>query len=195
MFQIIFNFAPTINKTTFMKTTLFTTRALFLMTIILVAAAVRLLPHLPNFTPIAAIALFGGAMFNNRIFAFVVPLLAMLLSDAIIGFHNAMIAVYSCFTLTVVLGLMIKNKQNIFTIFITSVIASLLFFLVTNYAAWIGNPMYPQGFSGLMVSYFAGLPFFRNEFFGDLFYNTILFGGFYVAQLKFPVLIKQSLLK
>lgn len=74
------------------------------MGIAVVAALSRIIPHAPNFTPIGALALFAGASFQGRFLAFAVPIAAMLLSDAVLGFHGEMPAVYASFLLTVLMG-------------------------------------------------------------------------------------------
>ncbi|MFM6400989.1 MAG: DUF6580 family putative transport protein, partial [Planktothrix sp.] len=70
------------------------------------------------------------------------------------------------------------------------IIATSTFFLITNFGAWIGNPLYPQTFQGLMASYIAGIPFLQGSFLGDIFYSAVLFGGFYIAgnTMRFPVI-------
>ena len=170
-----------------------TPRFMFISSLILLAALTRLIPHLYNFTAIAGIALFGGAKFNNKFLSFGIPLFAMFITDAIIGFHSQMMVVYSCFAFTVLLGWMIRNRQNVLSVVSASLFSSIVFYLVTNFAVWPGNPAYAQNLSGLMTSYFAGIPFFRNELLGDLFFNTVLFGGFYIAQLRFPFLSNPDL--
>ena len=178
-------------------------RLTFILSVIIVGAFMRLIPHWPNFTPIAAIALFGGTYFGKKYLAFIVPIAALFLSDLIIGFHNNMIAVYASFAIIVVLGFYLKNRVKVSSVIMASLSSSLIFFLITNFAAWLSNPIYPQNFIGLMESYTAGLVFFNNgtygisfflnNVFGTLFYNGLFFGCFYLAQLKFPVLAKSKI--
>jgi hypothetical protein len=176
-----------------------TPRFWVILSMIVTAAAFRLFPHWPNFTPIAAIALFGGAYLGRNYLAFLIPLAAMFVSDLILGFHMSMIAVYASFCATVVIGILISRKPRLLNVALASLGSTILFFLVTNFAAWLGSPMYPQTFAGLMESYAAGLvflndgngvSFFMNSLLGDLFYNAVLFGSFALATLKFPVLAK-----
>src|SRR5262245_25260092 len=56
-------------------------RTFVLAGVVLLTALARLLPHPPNFTPIGALALFGAAHFQSRWAAFLVPLVAMFISD------------------------------------------------------------------------------------------------------------------
>ena len=165
-------------------------RFLFILTVIIAGAAFRLIPHWPNFTPIAAMALFGGTYFNKKYLAFLIPMAALFISDMLLGFHSYMIAVYLSFAIIVVFGMMLKNRVKIGSLLLASVSSSVLFFVITNFAVWIGSPFYPQNFAGLLESYTAGLPFLNNGVLGDLFYNTLFFGAFYLAQQRFPVLTK-----
>ncbi len=183
-----------------MNKKLITPRFIFILSVILFGAFMRLVPHWPNFTPIAAIALFGGAYLNRKYLAYFVPIAALFISDIIIGFHGTMIAVYLCFAITVTIGLVIRSRLSAGTIVLGSLSSSVLFFLITNFAAWLGNPLYPQNFTGLMESYLAGLVFFNNssigisffvnELLGGLFYNLLFFGAFYLAKVRFPILSK-----
>lgn len=161
------------------------------------AALTRLMPHPFNFTAIGAIALFGGASFKQRHFAILIPMLSMLITDAMIGFHANMWAVYLSFILIAFLGMGMRNNRNIKQILGRSIAGSAIFFLLTNFAVWIGNPMYPQNFEGLMMSYAMAIPFLENSMFGslalntvmgDLFFNGVLFGSLAFAELKFPAL-------
>ncbi len=156
---------------------------------VLLAAAVRLLPHLPNFTPIAAMALFGGAYFGKKKLAFIVPLIALFLSDIVLGFHSAMWAVYAGFVITGIIGVFVGKKVSVLSVFLGAIASSVLFFLITNFAVWITTSFaYPQTFSGLMLCYEMALPFFRNEILGTLVYSGILFGVYEFAKSRNPKL-------
>lgn len=172
-----------------MNSTLFNPRTLLITAIVLVAAISRVFPHIPNFSPIAAMALFGGACMSNKRIAFIIPLAAMFLSDIIIGFHNTMIYVYTAFVITTVIGWSIRNKVKVQNLFLASIVSSIVFFLITNTGVWLANGMH-NGVAGMTGTYILGIPFFRTTLISDLFYNTVLFGFFYLAQLRFPVLAK-----
>jgi len=168
-----------------------TPRFLFIIAVIAFAALYRMLPHLPNFTPVAAMALFSGAMINKKGYAFIIPLVAMILSDLVIGLHSTIWAVYLSFAITVGLGLLISKKQNIVNIALGSVASSVIFFLLTNFAVWTSGMVgYTLNFAGLVSCYVAAIPFFRNEFLGTMVFNTVFFGSLYFAQKKFTVLAK-----
>ncbi len=166
--------------------------------LILAAAFSRLIPHWPNFTAVAAIALFGGARFKNKLIAFVIPLSALFLTDLILGLHSTMIPVYVAFAITVLLGMTLKNKPGALGVGMTAVAASVIFFLVTNFGSWITMPMYTKDAAGLMMAYLNGLAFFNdgtmgispfiNTLLGDLFYSGVLFGSYALASRRIPLL-------
>jgi hypothetical protein len=162
---------------------------LFLSGLVLLAAATRLLPHPPNFAPITAIALFGGAYFTNKKFAFAVPFIAMILTDLILGFHNTMWAVYLSFIVTVLIGTNLKKKK-ISNIAVASISSSILFFILTNFAFWATGLMYTTDLKGLTTCYVAAIPFFHNSIIGDLIYTAALFSAFEFAKIKLPKLVE-----
>lgn len=164
------------------------TRPLALLAGILLAAASRLIPHPPNVTPIAAMALFGGAYFSNRAAAYVVPLAAVVLSDLILGFHSTMPFVYASFLLIVLIGSRLRRQKNVSAVAGASLVSSVLFFLVTNFGVWLTGTLYPRTWAGLAAAYVAALPFFRNTVLGDLSYVAVLFGGFALLERYLPAL-------
>lgn len=178
----------------------FDTRFRFISATILIAGLSRILPHPHNFTPIAAMALFGAAYFDRKIFAFIIPLISIWLSSLVIDnvlysnngsfvwmselFPNQALG----FSLIALLGIFSLKKVKTANVVLSSIAGSVIFFLVTNNAFWPANPLYTQDFSGLMLSYAAGVPFFWNSLAGDLVYSGILFGGYALARQRFPVL-------
>ncbi|MFM1875763.1 MAG: hypothetical protein RL266_1500 [Bacteroidota bacterium] len=166
-------------------------RNLFVLGLILIVAALRIWGNLPyNFTPISAIALFGGAMFSNRLLGFVLPLSIMIVSDLFIGLHSSLFAVYAAFIVIVLIGQLLKSNPSMLRAFGGALAGSVLFFLITNAAAWWVLPEYTKDLSGLMNSYAAGVPFFRGTLAGDLLFTAVLFGSYKLAEVKFPSLVK-----
>ena len=157
---------------------------------VFIAAFVRLLPHPPNFAPIAAIALFGGAYFNKRSLAFIVPLTAMFLTDAIIGFYSYGWIVYISFALIVLIGIVMLRKVTIKNVILASLTASVSFFAITNFGVWALGTLYAKTTSGLMESYIAAIPFFQNSLIGDLFFSGVMFGVYELVKNKVPALQK-----
>ncbi len=163
-------------------------RLLVITVMVLAGAIMRLLPHYPNFTPIAAMALFGGAYFTNKKLAFIIPFAAMIISDLILGFHSTMPAVYLSFALIVMIGFYLRQTKNVLNIAIASLSSSILFFVITNFAVWISGGMYPLNSLGLAECFTAAIPFFQYNILGDLLYTGIFFSVFELARMKFPVL-------
>lgn len=168
--------------------------------LIIMAALSRILPHPPNVTPIAALALFGGAYFENKKLSFLVPLLAMVLSDlglAVIFdytfFSSMRIVIYACFIAMVFIGFKIRNRVSITNLIGASMGSSILFFVISNFAVWTGGRLYPLTLEGLTTCYVAAIPFFTNTFSGDLFYVLTMFGIFELAQRKIPALKLQTI--
>lgn len=160
-----------------------------LIAMILAAALSRLLPHPPNFAPIGALALFGGAQFVDRRVAFLVPLAAMLLSDLCIGLYPHMGWVYGSFALITCLGLWLRSHRRILPIAGASLLASSLFFLITNFGVWANSTAtYTKGLAGLVTCYVAAIPFFGNTLLGDGFYVLVLFGGLALLENRFVML-------
>ena len=165
------------------------TRTKTLVGMILVAAFTRLLPHPPNFTPLGAIALFGGAYFASKRAAFAVPLIAMFLSNAALGLIKygykvvpLLPWVYASFVLIVCLGLIIRHRKSPLNIATAAIASSVMFFVITNFGVWLGSSRYPQTYEGLLTCYIAAIPYFQNTLFGDAVYTVVLFGGFALAQ-------------
>jgi len=145
------------------------------------------LPYLPNFTPIAAVALFSGFYLNKK-YSLLVALLAMLVSDLIIGFYSpsVMASVYSSFILIGLLGMWLRKHKNAGNLLMVTVFSSALFYLVTNFAVWAfpgSFMMYPKTWQGLMECYIMGLPFLRNTAMGDLFYVGAFFGAYELVKI------------
>ncbi len=165
---------------------------LYVVLIMIAAGALmRLIPHWPNFTPIAAIALFGGTFLKRKELAFAIPIAAMLLADMVLGFHSTMFSVYISFVAIVGMGLILHRKLTIVNTLTASLASSVLFYLVTNFASWTSGFMpYPMNIGGLMQSYIAGLPFLFNGVLGDLFYNSVLFGALYLVSSRQAVYSK-----
>ena len=161
-------------------------RMALLLSMIFAAAALRLLPHPSNFEPVGALALFAGAHLEKKR-AFLIPLAAMLLSDAVIGFHSQLPLVYGAFALIACMGLSLSGRLTASAVTASAFAASVLFFVVTNFGVWAFDSLYPHTVSGLIACYVAALPFFANTLAGTLFYTALLFGGFALAERKLPV--------
>ena len=162
------------------------------ITLIVIGATMRFFPHPANVAPIAAIALFSG-VYLKRWHAFVIPLAAMILSDAVIGFHSLIWATWGCFLLVGALGLWVRRQKTFSRVVAGSLVGSVMFFLVTNWAVWKFTSMYDPSLNGLWASYLAAIPFFRNTVLGDLFFTGLLFGVYEGATVFITKRMPQSI--
>ena len=156
------------------------------ISMIAIAAAARLIPHPANATPVVAMALFSGAVFTRKTWSLLIPLAAMLVSDWALGFHNQMVSVYGSLVLISFIGFALSSKQSskrsASLVAGASIIASSVFFIVTNLTVWLSSEMYPRTLQGLLECYTLALPFFRNGLIADLVFSGVLFGAWaYIA--------------
>ena len=173
---------------------------LAIISLILFASFSRIIPHMPNFTPIGAIALFGGAYLKNRYHAFLIPMISLWLSDLILNnfifsfyseftwFYPGFLWQYASFILIIVIGYLFLKKLNFKNIFITTIFSSLVFFIITNFGVWISGSMYTLDFQGLTSCYIMALPFFKGTLLGFMCYSTLLFGVLEFSKYKFEKL-------
>jgi Family of unknown function (DUF6580) len=139
----------------------------------------RLIPHAPNMVPIVAIALFAGANLNKK-FAFLVPLAIMIASDLIIGMHDVIFFTWGAFLLIGALGMLLKKHKRPSTVFASSIIGALIFFVFTNFGVWLA--WYPHTLEGLATCYVKAIPFFRNSLVTTVAFSFVLFGVFELAK-------------
>jgi hypothetical protein len=182
-------------------------RGLVLVTMILAAAATRLIPPLAasyanlwNFTAIGAMCLFGGAYFRRKSVALLIPMAALFLSDVLLaatiyGFRslNVVWMSYLLFGLTTLLGMALRGRVTFLNVTAAAVLASAGFFLVSNFHVWFSSDFYPRTLAGLGACYLAAIPFAKNMLLGNLFYSAALFGGYELLSMRWPVL-RQSVL-
>lgn len=158
-------------------------RALVLVALIGLVALTRLLPHPPNFTPLLAIALFAGALFADRRLAVLVPLAALLLTDALLGWHATWAFVYGSVALASLLGLWgLRNRRSVARVGGFALGGSVLFFVLTNLGVWLVQDLYPPTPAGLSACFLAAIPFFHNTLLSTLVYCVALFGGLALAE-------------
>ncbi|PAW94212.1 hypothetical protein CKK33_12230 [Mucilaginibacter sp. MD40] len=172
-------------------------RNIVLVTMVLAAIAMRLVntqfPALSNFTPVGAVALFGGAYFTDKWKAYVVPLLALFISDMIINymyagkftFYNSSLFMYACFMLMVWVGTLIK-KVTALNVIAASIVSVMIHWLVMDLPFVYGMPNTWANYGTLLVR--AIYPFETNMLIGDAIYGAILFGGFELAKSKYTIL-------
>jgi hypothetical protein len=148
------------------------------------AAATRLAPHWWNLTAVGAVCLFGGAYFRHKWLAFVVPLVALAVSDVFLqifvypGFGPTYFK-YVCFAATVPLGFLLRGRTRLLPVGATAVVSAVVFFLLSNFGVWFNGhgTVYPKTLAGLLACYVAALPFALNMLYGNLLFSALLFGG------------------
>lgn len=155
-------------------------KLLFGTVLVILCIFARFIPVAPNFTPILAIALFSGAIFSNKRIALLIPIIAMFISDLVIGLHSTMFAVYLSCTIIAILGIKMK-KINLKNVLINSLAGAIIFFIITNFAVWVAG-WYGYTFEGLINCYIAAIPFFRYTLVSIIAYGIILFGTYYFAE-------------
>ena len=146
-----------------------------IVSIILALAAARIIPHPPNFTPILGMSVFSGAIIGNRYFAYLIPLVAMLLSDLYIGFHSSMPVIYFALALCVLIGTFIESRVSAFNSILSITSGVIVFFIITNAAVWYGSEMYEHNLAGIITCYYMAIPFLQNTFLSSLIYGLAAF--------------------
>ena len=146
--------------------------------------AARLLPHMPNFAPVAASTLFAGTVLRSKPLALLVPLIALPISDAVIGFDGWRITLvtYIASTIPALLPMLSARLREPGMFAPVMVACSLIFFAVTNLGVWAFSGMYPLTFEGLVACYVAALPFLQHTVVGDLLWAAGLFGGAWLVK-------------
>ena len=134
---------------------------------ILIAVWFRLIPHLPNFTPVTSLALFSGIMLKRKWLSISIPLLAMILSDLVLGFGSISMWVYLGFVSISMMGWFL-DKMDTKSI----LLSSLIFFIISNFGVWMLD--YPHTIEGLVMCYTLAIPFFGYSIMGDLFWGYTL---------------------
>ncbi|MCB0525246.1 MAG: hypothetical protein H6576_08575 [Lewinellaceae bacterium] len=166
---------------------------------IITRLSLNLLPHPPhNFSPIAAMGLFGAVAFNRKWLAILVPFAALFISDLFLNnviyseYFSSFTLItswwlYAAFGLVMMIGwFLLKEKTNPSRIIAASLLSSGVFFLISNFSTWLNGTMYPHNGAGLMTCYVAGLPFLSNTVLGDLFFTSVLFGAYFWAARLIP---------
>lgn len=135
----------------------------------------RFADHAPNFTPTIALALFGG-VYLPRKYTVITPVLFMLLSDLILGFHDTMFFTWGSVILISLLGIGLRERNRFSTFLMAGAGSSVLFFVITNLGAW--PTLYPLTWQGLAECFVAAIPFFRNTFVSTIMYSVVLYGTY-----------------
>ncbi len=146
-------------------------KEIFPITLILILALFRLIPHPPNFTPIIAVAILSGYFFKNLYFSFLVLIVSMIIADFFIGFYDNMFVVYLSLMLISFTFYRIGSKLNYKNLFLFSLFGSLIFFVITNFGVWALGNLYEKNLRGLIYCYIAAIPFFKNTLFSTIIFS------------------------
>jgi hypothetical protein len=147
---------------------------------LLLAVAVRFIPHPWMFTPVAGSLLFFGARGSRRFLW--LPLVLLAASDIVLTklvyaypFVWDHFVTWAWYAAVLWLGTRLRANARPLPVIGAALASSVSFFLISNFAVWAAYDMYPKTLSGLMTSYALGLPFFRNAVEGDLLFTAIMF--------------------
>jgi hypothetical protein len=166
---------------------------MFTYILIIFAALMRLVPHIPDVTPLTGLALFSGAYLKRRQSIWI-SLVALACSDLFLPSESIVtrLSVYSSFAAIGMLGWWLRSRKNIRAIIVASLAGSTIFYLITNFAFLYPSSMYTHNWSGIIMSYYNALPFFRNALIGDLVYTGFLFGAYAFALRVVPRLATEK---
>jgi hypothetical protein len=145
----------------------------WVIAVIVLLALSRFIPHPPNFTPIGAMAILSGGLFKSLRMGLTLPLAAMLLSDLIIGLHSSMFFVYAALALIAISCHFLLRRINVLSVSSAVIFATAIFFLLTNFGAWLSHDMYPHSAQGLWLAYVAGLPFLLNSLLANIGFTAL----------------------
>lgn len=147
--------------------------------LILLGFSMRLLPLDHNMAPIASIAVFSGAYLDRRIAPWV-GLAVMVGTDIILGLHDIVFFTWGAFIFIGFLGMILKEKKTPSSIFLVTVSATLIFFVISNFGVWLA--WYPRTIEGMANCYMMALPFLRNSLAGNMVFSIIAFGVYEILQ-------------
>ena len=154
---------------------------IFPISLILILAFSRLIPHPPNFTPIIAATILSGYFFKNTYITLLVLIISMILSDLIIGFYSSYFLVYFSLIIIVFTFSKISKNINYKNLFLYGISSSLIFFIITNFGVWAFGVLYEKYLAGLISCYIMAIPFFTNTVLSTVFYS---YTAFFLYNLK-----------
>lgn len=167
------------------------------ISLILLATIARLMPHAWNFTPLTAILLFSAYAFKGA-WKLIIPFSAIIVSDFVLeiqtgyGFHSGSWVIYLSYALILLIGHLNLSKISFGRVISSSLLASILFYLITNFAFFYPEVTeagqmqgYTHNWAGIIGSYTAGIPFFRNMLLGDLLFTGAIFTVYQVVSQRF----------
>ena len=162
-------------------------KEIFPISLILILALSRLIPHPYNFSPMLAVGIFSGFYFRQFYLGLFIVIFSMFIGDLFLGFHSTMFFTYISLAVAVLIGLYVKHFK--FTeILFSGLASSVCFFIITNFGAWLTLEMYTKNFAGLLQSYVMAIPFFHNTLISTFVY-------LFVLKLLFDLAVKKKIFK
>ncbi len=154
------------------------------LVLVAAAAVARVAPHPWNFTPLVAIALFGGATQARLAYALATTVGALVLGDIALGLfpYEGMVWVYGAALGIVLVGRALRRRSGAAWTIAAALAGGALFYVVSNFGVWAAGTLYPRTLAGLIDCYVAAIPFYRNQVAGDLVYVSSLFGALALAR-------------
>lgn len=160
---------------------------IYFISLFTLAIISRLIPHPWNFTAVGASAIVAGLVIENKILKIALPILVLVLSDLVIGFHSTVPFVYLGFVFMVGISFLFKNQNTNLKLLIAPTLGSFTFFIISNFGVWLLEAgLYPKTFSGLIECYVMGVPFYKIQFMADVLLTPLI----YFALRQVPVLVR-----
>ncbi len=183
----------------------FNPRTIVILSFILAVASLRIILNmqtgfslLTNFTPIGAMALFGGAYFNKSWKAYLFPLLTLWISDMVLSrfvyynqwqlFYGGAYWIYGAFVIMVITGKYVLKNVSVKNVLLSALVVTFIHWIITDLGVWSAGSLYPKTIRGWWACLAAAIPFERNFLGGTLLYAAIMFGSFEWMKTKFPSL-------
>ena len=168
--------------------------------LVVVASIYRVIPRPVNFAPQIAMALFAGAVIKDKLWAFALPIVSMLLSDLLYqllyingltnipGFYEGQWQNYILFALMTSIGFLIK-KIKVLNVLAAALAAPTIFFILSNFVVWAGwqgtrGLNRPKTFEGLLLCYTDALPFYPNSVYACIFFSAVFFGTYVLIRKR-----------
>ena len=182
-------------------------QTIFVTLVVCVVSISRVIPHVYNFSPVIALAIFGALHYKHRKLSYIVPLISLLFSDIIINnfiydLSNHLVIFYEGFYwqyISYVIIIFLSSKYNHKKINIKNtsflvITSSILFFVTTNFGYWLTSGLYSYNLIGLFKCYVNAIPFFEGTLLGTIFYTPIFIGLYYFLQKKIIYLQSKHLI-
>ncbi|PJZ54417.1 DUF6580 family putative transport protein [Leptospira adleri] len=166
---------------------------------VILAGISRFLPHPSNFTSVGAMTVYSGARVQGWK-SFLFPMFILLTTDYILSrihgfemFYEGFFLVYLSLLINVLLGkFFLKDQKKLMFVSGVALLASVQFFLLSNFSVWAFSSLYPRTWEGLLTCYLVAIPYFAGTLLGDLLYTSALFGILDRVELKFKERISIS---